>query len=193
MSGTEELPSEVPPSLPVTRTATPGQLKRVELSIEYALLTARWLLMPLYLMLMAVLVVFAISAARELWHLFEDITEVTEAERILSALALIDLALVGGLLVMVALSGYETFVSRFDNADEAEVPAWLGKLDLGSVKLKLAASIVAISSIHLLKQYMAVDQVDNERLLTLAVIHLAFVGSALLLALVDRMAFAGRH
>ncbi|MGQ0625834.1 MAG: TIGR00645 family protein [Sporichthyaceae bacterium] len=189
----EQPTSAAAPPRPAPRTATDRALRRAEVAIEFTLLAARWLLMPLYLMLMAVLVVFAISAGRELWDLFAHATNVSEAELILSALALIDLALVGGLRVMVALSGYETFVSRFDNADEAEVPAWLGKLDLGTVKLKLAASIVAISGIHLLKQYMKIDEVDNERLLTLAVIHLAFVGSALLLALVDRMAFAGRH
>ena len=184
-------------SLESTPTARPAArkhpLKHVEHTVEWLLLATRWLLLPLYAMLMAVLVIFAINAAQEIGDLFADASSVTETELILSSLALIDLTLVGGLLVMVALSGYETFVSRFDNADDVEKPEWLGKLDLGTVKLKLAASIVAISGIHLLKQYMSTDKADNERLLTLAAVHLSFVASALLLALIDRTAFADKH
>ncbi len=172
----------------------PRILDQAERVIEFSLLASRWLLLPLYVILMAVLAIFGINAAEELWHLAEDIGHISEAELILSALSLIDLALVASLIVMVALSGYETFVSRFDTTGEMEQPQWLGKLDLGTVKLKLAASIVAISGIHLLKQYMATEPLPNERLLTLAGVHLAFVASALLLAWVDRMSFSGhRH
>lgn len=167
--------------------------RKVEHAIELTLLISRWLLFPLYFMLMLVLVVFSVSAFRELKHLFTHLGTVTETELVLSALALIDLSLVGGLLVMVALSGYESFVSKFDVDEEYERPAWLGKLDLGTVKLKLAASIVAISGIHLLKNYMAAEKMENQDLLVLAVVHLTFVGSALLLAFVDRTSFQGKH
>ncbi len=187
MSVQPEIP-EAPP-----RPDERPQWKRAEHAVELSLLLSRWLLMPLYLALMLVLVVFTVSAARELWHLFTHIDEITETDLILSALSLIDLSLVGGLIVMVALSGYESFVSRFDVHDDVERPDWLGKLDLGTVKLKLAASIVAISGIHLLKNYMAPKDLDNQQLLTLATVHLAFVGSALLLAWVDRLSFQGRH
>lgn len=178
---------------PATSPRTRSKWKRGEHAIELTLLFSRWLLFPLYLMLMLVLVVFSVSAFRELKHLFTHLNEVTETELILSALALIDLSLVGGLVVMVAMSGYESFVSKFDVNDEYERPAWLGKLDLGTVKLKLAASIVSISGIHLLKNYMSAKDVDNQDLLVLAVVHLTFVGSALLLAVVDRTSFQGRH
>lgn len=183
-----------PPPAPPARPVRPRILDQAERVIEFSLLASRWLLLPLYVILMAVLAIFGINAAEELWHLAEDIGHISEAELILSALSLIDLALVASLIVMVALSGYETFVSRFDTTGEMEQPQWLGKLDLGTVKLKLAASIVAISGIHLLKQYMATEPLPNERLLTLAGVHLAFVASALLLAWVDRMSFSGhRH
>ncbi|WP_019874715.1 TIGR00645 family protein [Sporichthya polymorpha] len=183
-----------PPPAPPARPVRPRTLDQAERVIEFSLLASRWLLLPLYVILMAVLAIFGINAAEELWHLAEDIGHISEAELILSALSLIDLALVASLIVMVALSGYETFVSRFDTTGEMEQPQWLGKLDLGTVKLKLAASIVAISGIHLLKQYMTTEPLPNERLLTLAGVHLAFVASALLLAWVDRMSFSGhRH
>ncbi|GAA0611169.1 TIGR00645 family protein [Sporichthya brevicatena] len=185
-------PPQIPP--PPVRPARPRALHQAERAIEFSLLASRWLLLPLYVILMAVLAIFALNAAEELWHLAQNIGHISEAELILSALSLIDLALVASLIVMVALSGYETFVSRFDTTGDMEQPEWLGKLDLGTVKLKLAASIVAISGIHLLKKYMATEPLPNERLLTLAAVHLAFVASALLLAWVDRMSFADhRH
>ncbi|HUS24095.1 MAG TPA: TIGR00645 family protein [Candidatus Binatia bacterium] len=162
-----------------------------ERTIEKLLLSARWLLVPLYASLLLILVVFAAKSVQELAHLAADWTDIDESRLVLSVLSLIDMALVANLLLMVALSGYETFVSRFDTVDEMEKPGWLGKLDPGTVKLKVAASIVAISAIHLLRAYMSHDSFDKERLLTLTAVHLAFVVSALLLAFVDRLAF--RH
>jgi len=99
----------------------------------------------------------------------------------------VDMALVGGLLVMVMLSGYENFVSRIDVADGTEKLSWLGKLDSGSLKQKVAASIVAISSIHLLKAFMEVQNISNDKLQWYVIIHLTFVLSALGMAYVDRM------
>jgi uncharacterized protein (TIGR00645 family) len=191
VSAYPEAPAPAPaPQQPV---AARSKWKQGEHAIELTLLFSRWLLFPIYLMLMLVLIVFGVSAFRELKHLFTHMDTVTETELILSALALIDLSLVGGLVVMVAMSGYESFVSKFDVNEEYERPAWLGKLDLGTVKLKLAASIVSISGIHLLKNYMSSKDIDNQDLLVLAVVHLTFVGSALLLAVVDRTSFQGKH
>jgi uncharacterized protein (TIGR00645 family) len=164
-------------------------MKRSERLLETLLLGSRWLLVPIYLVLCLILVVFGIKAVQELIHLFEHVLEVTEAELVLAVLSLIDMALVANLLVMVALSGYETFVSRFDTVDEMEKPGWLGKLDPGTVKLKVAASIVAISAIHLLKLYMSTATFDPERVMVMTGVHLAFVVSALLLAWVDKLAF----
>ena len=83
----------------------------------------------------------------------------------LVTLSLVDMALVGGLLVMVMLSGYENFVSRIDVSEDTEKLSWLGKLDSGSLKQKVAAAIVAISSIHLLKAFMAVQNTSNDKLM----------------------------
>jgi uncharacterized protein (TIGR00645 family) len=89
--------------------------------------------------------------------------------------------------VMVMLSGYENFVSRIDVAEDTEKLSWLGKLDSGSLKQKVAASIVAISSIHLLKAFMNAQNISNDKLMWYVIIHLTFVLSALGMALVDRM------
>jgi uncharacterized protein (TIGR00645 family) len=94
---------------------------------------------------------------------------------------------------MVMFSGYENFVSRIDVAQEGEKLGWLGKLDAGTLKLKVAASIVAISSIHLLKVFMDVKTIPNDKILWYVVLHMTFVLSALLLGLLDRLSFAGKR
>jgi uncharacterized protein (TIGR00645 family) len=101
-------------------------------------------------------------------------------------LSLIDAALVASLVVMVIISGYENFVSRFDNADGNEI-SWLGKVDAASLKIKVASTIVAISSIHLLQVFLNVQQYTDGQLMWLTLIHLTFVISALLLAYIDRL------
>lgn len=162
---------------------------KTETLIERSLLASRWLLVPLYALLLLILVVFTVKAGQEVLHLVSHVFDLDESHLVLAVLSLIDLVLVANLLVMVALSGYETFVSPFDTVGEMEKPGWLGKLDPGTVKLKLAASIVAISAIHLLKQYMTTETFDAQRILVLTVVHLAFVVSALILAFIDKMAF----
>ena len=96
-------------------------------------------------------------------------------------MTLIDLALAGGLIVMIMLSGYENFVSKLDVADAEKSISWLGKLDTGTLKLKVSATIVTISAVQLLKAYLEINAIANDKLLWLVVIHLTFVVSALLL------------
>lgn len=158
--------------------------------IETLIFASRWLLVPLYLALAVILVVFSLKAIQEVVHLFAILITASETELILGVLSLIDLVLVANLLVMVVLSSYETFVSRIDLEVGTDRPPWLGKLDAGTVKLKLAVSVVAVSSIHLLKVFMNIKHYDSQQIMWLTLIHLAFVVSALLLALIDKVAFA---
>ncbi|MCR6629821.1 MAG: TIGR00645 family protein [Magnetospirillum sp.] len=160
----------------------------LERVIERFLFSGRWLLVPLYVGLTLVLLFFTVKFFQELAHLLPGLADMTESDLILVALSLADLALVANLLVMVILSGYENFVSRIDHAS-GEL-SWLGKMDAGTLKIKVAASIVAISSIHLLKAFVKVHEIPNDKLLWLVVIHLTFVVSALLLAVVDKIAFS---
>jgi len=140
-------------------------------------------------------VLFTVKAFQEVIHLYAIITIATEADLILAVLALIDMALIANLLVMVILSSYENFVSNLDVAENQEKPYWLGKIDAATLKIKLAVAIVAISSIHLLKAFMTAPPQEGEnlwngQLFWLVVIHLTFVISALLMAWIDRIAFA---
>jgi uncharacterized protein (TIGR00645 family) len=124
---------------------------------------------------------------QEAAHIFPIILSIKEADLVLVILSLVDLALVGGLLVMVMLSGYENFVSAINLKEGQEKLSWLGKLDSGSLKQKVAASIVAISSIHLLKAFMAVQNIANDKLMWYVIIHMTFVLSALGMAYVDKI------
>ncbi len=127
---------------------------------------------------------------QELFHVFSDIIAISESDLVLYLLSMIDLSLVGSLIVMVMFSGYENFVSKIDLGEDDEKLDWLGKLDAGTLKLKVAASIVAISSIHLLQRFMEIEQIDNDKLMWHVIIHMTFVLSALLLAVLDKLAFA---
>jgi hypothetical protein len=155
--------------------------------IERTLFASRWLLAPMYLGLSLALVTLSIKFFIELFHSLTHVIELSEADVVLSLLGLVDLTLVAGLVVMVMFSGYENFVSRIDLTGEGDKLGWLGKLDAGTLKLKVAASIVAISSIHLLRVFMDAKQISNDKLLWFVIIHMTFVFSAVLLGVLDLM------
>lgn len=160
-------------------------MKRLELAIESVILASRWLLVAFYLGLALALGVYALSFAKKLYEFFAKVMILDDTDTILKILGLIDAALVASLVVMVIISGYENFVSRFDNHD-GEVH-WLGTIDVGSLKIKVASTIVAISSIHLLQVFLNHQQYTSNQLMWLTLIHLTFVLSALLLAYIDRL------
>ncbi len=161
----------------------------MERLIESLMVRARWLLAPVYLGLSFALIALAITFFREVWHLFAILldAETTESSVVLIVLSLIDISLVGGLLVMIMLSGYENFVSELDSKDERDKLSWLGKMDASSLKMKVAASIVAISSIHLLRMFMNMQNVDQSYLKWYVIIHLTFVASAFAMGTLDRI------
>jgi len=159
----------------------------IERTAESLLYASRWLLAPIYLGLSLGLIILGIKFFQEIFHVLPMLISMKETEVVLLILSLVDIALVGGLLVMVMLSGYENFVSSIDIEEGKEKLSWLGKLDSGSLKQKVAASIVAISSIHLLKAFMNASQIDNDKLMWYVIIHMTFVLSALGMAFVDRM------
>jgi len=160
-------------------------MKKIEHLIESIILASRWLLVVFYLGLAAALAIYAISFGQKLVDFVTKLFSLEETDTILKMLGLIDAALVASLVVMVIISGYENFVSRFDNS-EGEL-SWLGKIDAGSLKIKVASTIVAISSIHLLQVFLNAAQYTNDKLLWLTVMHMAFVVSALFLAYIDRV------
>jgi uncharacterized protein (TIGR00645 family) len=163
----------------------------MERTIERLLFASRWILAPVYLGLSLALVGLGIKFFMELFHLLTDVVGMGEADLVLILLGLVDMVLVGSLIVMVMFSGYENFVSALDVDHGGEKLSWLGKLDANSLKLKVASSIVAISSIHLLRRFMEADDLiregKSEALMWFVVIHLTFVVSAVMMGVLDRI------
>ena len=163
----------------------------MERAIEKLLFASRWILAPVYLGLSLALVALGIKFFMELFHLLAEVFVSEEAQLVLTLLGLVDMVLVGSLIVMVMFSGYENFVSALDVDQGTEKLSWLGKLDANSLKLKVASSIVAISSIHLLRRFMEADDLIREgnssALMWFVIIHLTFVVSAVMMGVLDRI------
>lgn len=175
----------------------PVQKPALEHWLERGLFASRWLMAPFYAGLVVALAALVVVFFQELWgelvHVFAPDAGVEEA--ILMALSLIDLSLAANLLLIVTFSGYENFVSRIDVGGHEDRPDWMGTVDFSGLKMKLIASIVAISAIALLKAFMkvaepggVVDAAEQTRLFWLVGIHLTFVASGVLLALMDLIA-----
>jgi uncharacterized protein (TIGR00645 family) len=156
----------------------------IETAVERVIFASRWLMAPFYLGLIAVLAVLSAKFSQEVWHFLPHVLEMEETDVILTTLALLDVTLVASLVLMMVFAGYENFVSRIDTGDEKR-PSWMGTLDFGGLKLKLIGSIVAISGIDLLKSFMNIGQISKEDLMWKVIVHMAFVVSGVLLALMD--------
>lgn len=162
-------------------------VNKIEKTMERFMYASRWILAPIYLGLSLALFALFIKFFQELFHFFPQILALDEATLILKLLTLIDITLVGSLIVIVMFSGYENFVSQLDIKDETEKLDWLGSHDYGSLKMKVASSIVAISSIHLLKVFMNIETTDNDKIMWYVLIHLTMVVSALLMGYLDKI------
>lgn len=163
----------------------------IESRFEHGLFASRWLMAPMYLGLVVTLGMMTVIFLKELAYYAQQTFTMTADQAILAALTLIDLTLAANLLLIVLFSGYENFVSKLDIDDGGDRPDWMGKVDFSGLKMKLIASIVAISGIHLLKVFMGLGKpgsayaVTTEQMMWMVIIHLTFVTSGVLLALMD--------
>jgi uncharacterized protein (TIGR00645 family) len=155
--------------------------------IERLLVAARWLMAPLYLGLALLLFLFIVQFFTELVHIVAALIAREDPRLTLSTLRLLDLVLVAGLVVMVMISGFENYIAKIELGDKREGLEWLTRLDSGSIKVKIMGAIAVISAIYLLELFFDIDQVASDKLLWLVVLHLTFVVTAVLLALLDRL------
>ena len=187
---------------PQPRYKTTGNLPRV-------IFASRWLQLPLYLGLIAAQAIYVFHFWVELVHLIEAafgnevalqklvtsigyksdvvLTGLNETVIMLVVLALIDVVMISNLLIMVIVGGYETFVSRMHLENHPDQPEWLSHVNASVLKVKLATAIIGISSIHLLKTFINAANYDEKVLIWQTVIHIAFLFSALAIALTDRL------
>lgn len=165
----------------------------MEQFFENLIFRSRWVLAPMYLGLVGGLMVLLVKFGEEFLHIVMHLMDISEREAVLSILALVDITLVANLLIMVIFSGYENFVSKIDVEGHVDKPDWMGKVDYSGLKLKLIGSIVAISAIDLLKIFMhistpGVQQPTNDQIAWMVGIHVTFIVSGVLFALMDRIA-----
>lgn len=154
---------------------------------ETSIFASRWIQAPLYFGLIAAQCVYVYKFLLELWHLFAGATVMKEAEVMLLVLGLVDVVMVANLLLMVIVGGYETFVSRLYLENHPDRPEWLDHVDAGVLKVKLAAAMVTISSIHLLKTFINVDNIPNDKVIMQMALHVSFLVSVLAMAWVERI------
>ncbi len=181
---THHPPSEVPSLGPLSRL----------------IFASRWLQLPLYLGLIVAQVVYVFLFMKELWHLISHASEWGEQEIMLMVLGLIDVVMISNLLVMVIVGGYETFVSRLRLEGHPDQPEWLSHVNASVLKVKLAMAIIGISSIHLLKTFIAIGNLGAEGsgytvqgVVWQTVIHCVFILSAIGIAWTDRLMTAAAH
>ena len=158
-------------------------------SLGYVLFATRWLQAPLYFGLVVAQGVYVYQFFHELIPLIKQVYdgELAESDVMLTVLNLVDVVMIANLLIMVIVGGYETFVSRIGLHGHRDQPEWLSHVNSNVLKVKLATAIVGISSVHLLQMFVNIQHTSHEALVWGTVIHLAFVLSALILALMTRM------
>ena len=158
----------------------------LERFIEWLIYTSRWLMAPVYLGLIAALGILIVTFFRELYLQVPLVLTMDETDIILLVLTLVDLSLAGNLVLIILFTGYESFVSKIESAHkDRDRPDWMGTLDFSGLKIKLIASIVAISGIHLLKIFMNLSNYTEQQLLWYVIIHVTFIGSGVAVALMD--------
>ena len=171
----------------VTVDSANGAISRVEQGFEMLVFASRWVQAPLYGGLIVAECLYAYKFLTELWEMVHDIRELPETVFMLGVLSLIDITMVANLLTMVIIGGYATFVSKIELEGHRDKPDWLSHVDPGTIKVKLAASLIGISSIHLLKAFVNVANVSPEHIKWQIFIHMTFLASAILLAWTDKL------
>ena len=154
--------------------------------------SSRWLQLPLYLGLIVAQGVYVVLFMKELIHLIGGATSLSEQLIMLGVLGLIDVVMISNLLVMVIVGGYETFVSRLRLQGHPDQPEWLSHVNATVLKVKLAMAIIGISSIHLLKTFIAINMLGADEagyteagVMWQTIIHMVFILSAMGIAWTD--------
>ena len=156
--------------------------------IEAIIFGGRWLLVPMYVAMLGILVLLAAYFIGELAHALPKLMVLSENDLLVLSLSLIDLVLTANLVVVVTISGYESFVRRVELGPGDSRPEWMGRIEFSSLKLRLLTAVSVIAAVHLLRSFLEVDQETEHDLLWQVVIVLTFGGLSAMLALTDRLA-----
>ncbi|WP_407275235.1 TIGR00645 family protein [Halothiobacillus sp. DCM-1] len=166
--------------------------KQVESGFEHFIFASRWLMAPIYLGLVVAMGVLLVKFGKEITHLIAHFSSMDEGQVIVGVLTLVDISLLMNLLIIIMFSGYENFVSKMDDLhSHADRPDWMGSIGFSDLKIKLIGSMVAISGIELLKAFMNVDTLSDRHLAWLVGIHVTFLFSGLIFAIMEKL--GGEH
>ena len=168
--------------------------------LEKGIFASRWILAPLYLCLVVTLPIIGLKFLQEFWHLLTHFDSLTTQLMVIAVLELVDVVLVGNLLLMIIFAGYENFVSKIEAAEyHVDRPSWMGHIDYSGLKQKIIGSIVAISSIELLKLFIDLGSMDHNsselemhffrwKMFGMVILHGVFVVSGLIFAFTEKNA-----
>lgn len=168
-------------------------MHRVENILERFIFTSRWLLAPFYVGLVGAIALLLFKFVKEFINLLPMVVSGEGSQFIAGVLTLVDVALVANLLVIIIFAGYENFVSKIDTGDNVDRPDWMGHVSFADLKLKVIGSIVAISGIELLKAFVNIEAYTNEQLAWKVGLHMTFVVSGVLFAVMDRLTKSTDH
>jgi len=167
-------------------------MKKLEHGLEVMMFSSRWLLAPFYVGLVLAIALLLVSFVKEFIHFVPVALNGAESDVIIGILTLIDVVMIANLLIIIIFAGYENFVSRIETGDHEDRPSWMGHVGFADLKMKLIGSIVAISGIELLKAFMHVETLTDSQLAWKVGLHMTFVVSGVLFALMDKLA-GGKH
>lgn len=168
-------------------------MKSLEHLIERLMFNSRWLLAPFYLGLVLSIFILLIKFFKEFFGFASTVFDASGSDIIIGILTLIDVVMIANLLIIIVFAGYENFVSKIDTSNNEDRPSWMGHVGFSDLKMKLIGSIVAISGIELLKAFMHVSSYTNEQLAWKVGLHMTFVVSGVLYALMDKIGGHGAH
>lgn len=155
--------------------------------LDKTMLASRHVLTVFFLGLMAGLMLFAARFLYKLFTFATDLFTMSDEDVLLKMLHMLDSALVASLVATVAIASYHSMVSRLAAATESEGVSWVGEVDPGNMKIKLATSIVAISSIHLLTMFMKLGDYSDRDIYMGMLLHGSFLAGVLVLGVLDRL------
>lgn len=162
-------------------------MKALEQTLEKLMFNSRWLLAPFYLGLVLSIIILLIKFIKEFISFAPTVFTAEGSDIIIGILTLIDIVMIANLMIIIVFAGYENFVSKIDTLESEDRPSWMGHVGFSDLKMKLIGSIVAISGIELLKAFMHVTSYTNEQLAWKVGLHMTFVVSGVLFAVMDRL------
>ena len=168
-------------------------MQQIEHALERFIFASRWLLAPFYLGLVGAIALLLFKFAKEFLNLLPVVVTGEGTQVMVGVLTLVDVALVANLLIIIVFAGYENFVSKIDTGTHEDRPDWMGHVSFSDLKIKVIGSIVAISGIELLKAFVNVEAYSNDQLAWKVGLHMAFVVSGVLFALMDRLTKSPNH